>query len=278
MAYEHIVYEVTDGIATCTLNRPEHLNAYTPRMGIELRDAMYKAAGDDAVRAIVLTGAGRGFCAGADMQLLSAFSGAGGATAAAVGDMPTLEHAPPPGPLREDFQTEFGYLMAIPKPIVAAVNGPAAGVGFLLALFCDIRLASEKARMGAIFSRRGLVAEYGISWILPRLIGLANASDILFSGRLVGAEEALRMGLVSRVLPQQSFTSDAHAYATDLIAFSSPRSIRVMKRQLYEDQLRSLAESVEVATREMHESLGSEDFREGVAHFLEKRPPRFPGR
>lgn len=278
MAYKQIAYEVTGGIATCTLNRPEHLNAYTPRMGVELRDAMYKAAGDDNVRAIVLTGAGRGFCAGADMKLLSAFSGAGGATAEAVGDMPTLEHTAPAGPVREDFQTEFGYLVAIPKPIVAAINGPAAGVGFLLALFCDIRLASDNARMGAIFSRRGLVAEYGMSWILPRLVGLANASDILFSGRLVNAEEALRMGLVSRVFPQPAFAQQVHSYALDLVTLSSPRSIRVMKRQLYEDQLRSLAESVEVATREMHESLGSEDFREGVAHFLEKRPPRFPGR
>ncbi|MBI5505391.1 MAG: enoyl-CoA hydratase/isomerase family protein [Deltaproteobacteria bacterium] len=278
MGYEQIAYDVADGIATCTLQRPEHLNAYTPRMGVELRDSMYQAAGDSSVRAIVLTGAGRGFCAGADMKLLSAFSGAGGATAGAVGEMPAVEHAPPPGPIRPDFQTEFSYLLSIPKPIIAAVNGPAAGVGFVLALFSDIRLAGEKARMGAIFSRRGLVAEYGISWILPRLVGLANASDILFSGRLVDAAEALRMGLVSRVIPQSCFAQEVHAYARDLVALSSPRSIRVMKRQLYDDQLCGLAASVDVATREMHESLGSEDFREGVAHFLEKRPPRFPGR
>jgi len=278
MAYEHIVYEVADGIATCTLSRPEFLNAYTPRMGIELRDAMYCAAADDAVRAIVLTGAGRGFCAGADMKLLSAFSGAGGATASAVGDLPELEHAAPAGPIRPDFRTEFSYLLSIPKPVIAGVNGPAAGVGFVLALFSDIRLAGQKARMGAIFSRRGLVAEYGVSWVLPRLVGLANASDILFSGRLVDADEALRMGLVSRVLPQQGFAEQVHAYASDIVKLSSPRSIRVMKRQLYDDQLGGLAASVEVATREMHESLGSEDFREGVAHFLEKRPPRFSGR
>lgn len=278
MVYEQISYEIADSIATCTLRRPEFLNAYTPRMGIELRDAMYRAAADGSVRAIVLTGAGRGFCAGADMKLLSAFSGAGGATGVAVGQMPEVEHAAPPGAVRPDYQTEFSYLLSIPKPIIAAVNGPAAGVGFVLALFSDIRLAAEKARMGAIFSRRGLVAEYGISWILPRLVGLANASDILFSGRLVDAEEALRMGLVSRLIAQQSFMTQVYSYVNDLIAFSSPRSIRVMKRQLYDDQLGGLAASVEVATREMHESLGSEDFREGVAHFLEKRAPRFSGR
>jgi len=276
MSYEHISYEVSDGIATCTLSRPEHLNAYTPRMGIELRDAMYAAAADDAVRAIILTGAGRGFCAGADMKLLGAFSGAGRMTG--VDDLPEVTHPEPPGHIRPDFRTEYSYLLSIPKPVVAAINGPAAGVGFVFALFCDIRLAAASARMGAIFSRRGLVAEYGISWILPRLVGLANTNDILFSGRLVTAAEAERMGLVSRVIDDAVFHDEVRAYVRDLVRLSSPRSIRVMKRQVYEDQTNNLATSVEVAVREMHESLGSEDFREGVAHFLEKREPRFPGR
>lgn len=276
MSYEHITYETADGIATCTLSRPEHLNAYTPRMGVELRDAMYRAAADDDVRAIILTGAGRGFCAGADMGLLQSFSGAGGMTA--MDELPQVTHEPPPGPTRADFQTEYSYLMSIPKPVIAAINGPAAGVGFVFALFCDIRLASASARMGAIFSRRGLIAEYGISWILPRLVGLANANDLLFSGRLVGADEALRMGLVSRVIDDASFLAEVQAYAKDLVRRSSPRSIGVMKRQVYDDQLGTLAQSVEVALREMHLSLGSEDFREGVAHFFEKRDPRFTGR
>ncbi len=276
MSYEHISYEAGEGIATCTLSRPEHLNAYTPRMGIELRDAMYRAAADDDVRAILLTGAGRGFCAGADLKLLGAFSGAGRMTDA--GDLPEVTHPAPPGPIRPDFQTEYSYLLSIPKPIIAAINGPAAGVGFVFALFCDIRLAAASARMGAIFSRRGLIAEYGISWILPRLVGLANANDILFSGRLVTAAEAERMGLVSHVFDDEDFAVEARSYARNLVQRSSPRSIRVMKRQIYEDQSNTLAESVEVAVREMHESLGSEDFREGVAHFVEKRYPRFTGR
>jgi enoyl-CoA hydratase/carnithine racemase len=139
-------------------------------------------------------------------------------------------------------------------------------------------MASASARMGAIFSRRGLVAEYGVSWILPRLVGLANASDILFSGRLVDAEEAQRMGLVSRVIRNETFVAEVRDYAEALVASSSPRSIRVMKRQIYEDQLGSLEQAVSVAIKEMHESLRSEDFREGVAHFLEKRPPKFTGR
>jgi len=276
MSYEHITYEVTDGIATCTLSRPEQLNAYTPRMGIELRDAMFAAAADDAVRAIILTGAGRGFCAGADMKLLGAFSGAGRMTDA--GSLPKVTHPEPPGPTRPDVQTEYSYLLSIPKPIVAAINGPAAGVGFVFALFCDIRLAAASARMGAIFSRRGLIAEYGISWILPRLVGLANANDILFSGRLVTAAEAERMGLVSRVIDDATFMNEVRDYVRELVRRASPRSIRVMKRQIYEDQTGTLASSVEVALHEMHESLRSEDFKEGVAHFVEKREPRFSGR
>ncbi|MFN2377164.1 MAG: enoyl-CoA hydratase-related protein [Candidatus Binatia bacterium] len=279
MSYEHITYEVEGGIATCTLSRPEQLNAYTPRMGLELRDAMFAAAADDDVRVIILTGAGRGFCAGADLKLLGAFSGAGRMTD--VGDLPKVTHPErpePPGPIRPDFLTEYSYLMSIPKPVLAAINGPAAGVGFVFALFCDIRLAAASARMGAIFSRRGLIAEYGISWILPRLVGLANANDILFSGRLVGASEAERMGLVSRVIDDADFASEVRTYASELVRRSSPRSIAVMKRQVYEDQTNTLATSVEVALREMHASLASEDFREGVAHFVEKREPRFTGR
>jgi enoyl-CoA hydratase/carnithine racemase len=276
LSYEHITYEASEGIATCTLSRPEQLNAYTPRMGVELRDAMYAAAADDDVRAIILTGAGRGFCAGADMKLLGAFSGAGRMTD--TGDLPKVSHPEPPGPTRPDFKTEYSYLMSIPKPIIAAINGPAAGVGFVFALFCDIRVASASAKMGAIFSRRGLVAEYGSSWILPRLVGLANANDILFSGRLLTAQEAERIGLVSHVFDDADFAADARSYARDLVQRSSPRSIRVMKRQVYEDQTNTLAQAVEVALREMHESLGSEDFKEGVAHFLEKRYPKFTGK
>jgi enoyl-CoA hydratase/carnithine racemase len=274
--YQDLTYEVADGLATCTLSRPEHLNAYTPRMGIELRDAMYRAAADDDVRAIILTGAGRGFCAGADMGLLQSFSGAGGMTD--MDALPEVANEPPPGPTRADFQTEYSYLLSIPKPVIAAINGPAAGVGFVFALFCDIRFAAASARMGAIFSRRGLIAEYGISWILPRLVGLANANDILFSGRLVTATEAERMGLVSGVIDDESFLAEVRAYAKDLVKRSSPRSIRVMKRQVYEDQLGTLAQSVDTALHEMHLSLASEDFREGVAHFFEKREPRFTGK
>ncbi|HYC54924.1 MAG TPA: enoyl-CoA hydratase [Candidatus Binatia bacterium] len=276
MSYQQIAYEVADGIATCTLNRPEQLNAWTPRMQLELRDALYGAAADEEVRAIIITGAGRGFCAGADMKLLGSFSGSGRMTVEA--DLPHVVNEAPPGPVRPDFQTEYTYLLSIPKPIIAAINGPAAGVGFVLPLFCDVRLASASARMGAIFARRGLVAEYGVSWILPRLVGLANASDILFSGRLVDADEALRMGLVSRVIRNETFMGEVREYAQSIVANSSPRSIRIMKRQIYDDQLTTLEESVAVAVKEMHESLRSEDFREGVAHFMEKRPPRFTGR
>lgn len=277
MSYEEILYEVDRQVAVVTLNRPERMNAYTPRMGNEIRQALYEAADDEAVRVIVLTGAGRGFCAGADMKLLASFSSTGSASEAEQGSFPKVPLRRPKG-VREDFLTEYTYPMSLPKPVIAAINGPAAGVGFVLALAADLRFCSDSARMGPVFAKRGLIAEYGVSWLLPRLVGPANAADLLFSGRIVGADEALSMGLVNRVFADAVFLQQVLSYARSMAESVSPRSLRVMKRQLWDDQFSTLSESVDVAIEEMKLSLKSDDFREGVAHFVEKRAPKFTGR
>jgi enoyl-CoA hydratase/carnithine racemase len=273
MGYEQILCEVKDRIATVTLNRPDKLNAWTAVMGREVRQAMAEAARDEAVRVIVLTGAGRGFCAGADMQLLSGIVDAGRQEAAAetraVAADPTV---------RPDFRGPYAYFPTIPKPIIAALNGATAGLGLVISLYCDLRIAADTAVFTTAFSRRGLIAEHGVSWMLPRLVGLQRALDLLLSARKITAAEALAMGLVAQVRPAATMPEDVRAYARELADLVSPRSLQVMKRQLWEAQFQSLAEATAVADEEMRRSFAAEDFKEGVAHFVEKRAPRFTGR
>ena len=278
LAYQQILYEVSDRIATVTLNRPEKLNAWTGTMEGEVRAAMTAAENDDEVRAIILTGAGRGFCAGADMSLLSDIAAQGPTEDSDERAFRNSENTTRKAGIRPDFQRKYSYFPSILKPVIAAVNGPAVGLGFILTLYCDLRFASETARFGTAFARRGLIAEYGMAWMLPRLIGPANAFDLLFSARLVDAAEALRMGLVNRVLPQEGFADAVRAYAVELATQVSPRSLRVMKRQVYEAMFLNLEEAFAIAESEMFQSLRCEDFREGVAHFLEKRAPVFTGK
>jgi enoyl-CoA hydratase/carnithine racemase len=290
MAYEEIIYTVADRVATITLNRPNRLNAWTSLMAEEVRGAMYSAAEDDAVRVIVLTGAGRGFCSGADMatlenavdQGLSALTGTEtaqqGVTALTGTKTEAEREDKDTSNVRADFRKRYSYFPAIPKPIIAAINGPAAGLGLILTLYCDLRFASEKARFSTAFSRRGLIAEHGISWMLPRIVGLSNALDLLFSARMVDAQEALRIGLVDRVFPEEGLMEGVLAYATELVTSVSPRSLRVIKRQVYNAQFQTLAEATDVADEEMVLSIQSEDFKEGVTHFMEKRAPAFTGK
>jgi len=272
MGYEQILYEVRDRIATVTLNRPDKLNAWTSVMGREVRQAMDEATRDEAVRVIVLTGAGRGFCTGADMQLLSGIVDAG-VTA-------RVEEPRPDGDasVRADFRGPYAYFPMVPKPIIAALNGATAGLGLVISLYCDLRIAADSAVFTTAFSRRGLIAEHGVSWMLPRLVGLQNALDLLLSGRKFTAAEALAMGLVAQVHPAAALADSVRAYAGELAELASPRSIRVMKRQLWEAQFQTLAEATAAAGEEMRQSFGAEDFKEGVAHFVEKRAPRFTGR
>jgi len=241
----------------------------------EVRSAMEEAEGDDNARVIVLTGAGRGFCAGADMSLLKNVADRG--VDKSVRDR-ALASGSPNREARLDFQKKYSYFPAIGKPVIAAINGPIVGLGFVIALYCDLRWASEAARLCTTFARRGLIAEYGMAWMLPRLVGVPNAFDLLFSARTIDAAEALRIGLVNAVFPQENFPDQVQEKARELASTVSPRSVRVIKRQVYEGLFQSLAEAFETSEKEMLASLGSEDFKEGVAHYVEKRAPAFTGR
>ncbi|HEY5339172.1 MAG TPA: enoyl-CoA hydratase [Rhizomicrobium sp.] len=277
--FPDILYEVKDRVAIVTLNRPDRLNAYTGRMADSVKQAVSKAANDSGVRVIVLTGAGRGFCAGADMEVLSAHVSEGGnsATQIAPSDIDKT-FASSLGPnLDADFADaeRFGYFVRTKKPIIAAINGPAAGIGLIMALYADVRFAADKAVFTTAFAQRGLVAEHGISWLLPRLVGLANALDLLLSARKFGAEEALRLGLVNKVFPQDVFMENVMAYARMMAETVSPRSMAVMKAQVWKVNFQDFNEAIAVADAEMKTSLAHPEFKEGVAHFLEKRAPKF---
>ena len=278
MANQETVYTVSERVATITLNRPDKLNAWTAIMDQEVRASIYAAEGDPNVRVIILTGAGRGFCAGADMSLLGAIAQQG--LEGYRGPDSFLRNTSNGERLnvRPDFQKKYSYFPSIQKPVIAAVNGPAVGLGFILTLYCDLRFASETARFGTAFAKRGLIAEYGLAWMLPRLIGPANALDMLFSARLVDAQEALRMGLVNQVFPQDAFMQGVYSYAKDLANNVSPRSMGIIKAQVYNAMFQTLGEAFETSEEEMVKSLQCEDFKEGVAHFVEKRAPVFTGR
>jgi enoyl-CoA hydratase/carnithine racemase len=277
MANQDTLYQVAGRVATITLNRPDKLNAWTANMDQEVRAAMYQADADENIRVIILTGAGRGFCAGADMSLLNSISQEGLGARGQTGFLRNADNGERAN-VRPDFQKKYSYFPSLTKPVIAAVNGPAVGLGFILTLYCDIRFASEGARFGTAFAKRGLIAEYGLAWMLPRLIGPASALDMLFSARMVDAQEALRMRLVNQVFPQDTFLDHVNAYAVELANNVSPRSLRVMKEQIYNAMFQSLSEAFESSEEAMLQSLQCEDFKEGVAHFLQKRAPIFTGR
>ncbi|MDM9558742.1 enoyl-CoA hydratase [Bordetella petrii] len=270
MEYTELLYQRSDWIAIITLNRPRHMNALTRRLELELRDAIDRADDDPQVRAIMLTGAGKAFCAGMDMGELATLP---------PDDILDLSRMRPfDMNRRADYQTRYSYFPACSKPIIAAINGAAAGLGLVMALYSDFRYASDNAVFTTAFARRGLVAEHGIAWILSRVIGHARAADLLLSSRRVEAGEALQMGLVHRVLQQDMLHEQALALATALATEVSPRSLRIMKRQIWEAPFQGLAEAVRLANCEMVESLRSADFKEGIAHFVERRQPAFTGR
>lgn len=254
---EAVLYEVDDGVAIITLNRPDRLNAWNGPLGTGYFESLDRAAVDPDVRVIVVTGAGKGFCAGADMDVLQGIgNGSGNADSAAEGRPHT-------------------HAMTIPKPVIAAVNGAAAGLGLVHALACDLRFAAAGAKLTTSFARRGLIAEHGLSWTLPRLVGQAVALDLLLSGRVVLAEEALAMGLVNRVIAPEELMSETLAYARELATNCSPASMAVMKTQVYNHPQLPIDQALAESNTMMVNSLRQSDFNEGVASFLEKRSPSF---
>ncbi len=249
---------VQDGVAVLTLNRPDRLNAWTPEMGRAYFDSLAECAALEQVRVIVVTGAGRGFCAGADMENLQS-----------LGENGAEPSAGEPDPRPQS------YPLSISKLVIAAVNGACAGIGLVLALMCDLRFVAEGAKLTTAFARRGLVAEYGIAWILPRLLGPARALDLLLSGRVVLGEEAAALGLANRAIAPERLLDETLAYARDLAVNCSPASMAAMKAQVYADLERGLDGALAEAGRLMLGSFAQPDFKEGVASFMERREPRF---
>ncbi len=259
MSDDAVLYEVRDRTALITLNRPERLNAWNSAIHQGYFDSLDRAAADPEVRVIVVTGAGRGFCAGADMNVLQG-----------IGDNDGGEDSG-----REPDPRNHTHAMTIPKPIIAAVNGACAGLGFVHALACDLRFAAEGAKFTVAFSRRGLIAEHGCSWTLPRLVGQAVALDLMLSGRVFLAEEAKELGVVNQVFAPDELLDATMAYAKDLADNVSPTSMAVMKHQVYNHPMLPIGDALAESNQFMRESLRRPDFKEGVASFVEKRPPEF---
>lgn len=280
MVYEDLLYEIKDRVAVLTLNRPDKLNAWTAAMEKSIKSALAAAVRDDTVRVIVVTGAGRGFCAGADMNLLQKIKPANWedrelATAAREEDFDFRSGLGPD--VTPHYGGRFGYLFQVKKPIIVAINGPAAGLGLVFALYADMRFAGSDAKFTTAFAQRGLIAEHGISWLLPRLVGPANALDLLLSARKATAAEAERMGLVNKVFAQENFMGAVMDYAMTLAETVSPRSMAVMKAQIWKSLFQNFNEAVETGDSEMQASFATADFKEGVAHFVEKRKANFTG-
>ncbi|MEZ5549535.1 MAG: enoyl-CoA hydratase-related protein [Pseudomonadales bacterium] len=271
MNYQDILYRVEDPVAIITMNRPDNLNAFTNRMLAEIRHALAAAEQDPAVIGIVLTGAGRGFCAGMDMGALDALSSGGGERE----DLSALDANPGDPRLGPNFQVTFSYLLAIRKPLIAAVNGACAGLGFVFALLADMRFVERQAKFATAFAQRGLIAEHGASWLLPRMIGPGRALDILWSGRKFDGVEADRLGLAERLCDTGTALEQARTYIEELSKNVSPTSLRTIKAQVYRHLNMQLGESMEETNAWMAESLEQPDFKEGVKSFIERRPPAF---
>ena len=272
--YQSITLATVGAAAVLTLNRPDSLNAFTYPMMDEFRHALAAAEQNPAVTGIIITGAGRGFCAGMDMNALDTLS-ATGEEEDAASLKEKFRADPGDKSMGDDYGSGFTYLMTIRKPVIAAVNGACAGLGLSIALLCDMRFAAAGAKFVTSFSQRGLVAEHGQSWILPRIVGPSRALDLLWSSRRVLADEALSLGLVDRVCDDGASLKDALAYVEQLAASTAPVSLQVMKKQIYRHMNMSLGEAMAESNELMAASLVRDDFKEGVASFMEKRPPRF---
>ena len=256
MTDELVLTTRRNGVLLMTLNRPDRLNAWNNALEDQYFDLLDEAENDPEVRAVVITGAGRGFCSGADLD-----------------DLRLAETFDPDAPL--PTRRPRNYPMSLRKPLIAAINGAAVGLGLVEALYCDVRFASPSAKLITAFARRGLIAEYGISWLLPRVVGQSRTLDLLMSGRTVLGDEALRIGLVDYVVEPEQLVEAAMTYAVDLAANCSPTSMAIIKDQVRRDQESSLEDSIIRADSLMFESFVGADLKEGVASYSERRPPRF---
>jgi enoyl-CoA hydratase/carnithine racemase len=266
MSFQEIRYEVADHVLTITLNRPERLNAFTPTMGRELMEALDRADADDDVRAIIVTGEGRGFCAGADL--------------AAGGDTFDWRDREKDGEVPRDGGGQVALrIFDLTKPVIAAINGPAVGVGITMTLPMDIRLAAEEARVGFVFTRRGIVPEACSSWFLPRIVGISQAMEWVATGRVFSAEEALAGGLVRSVHPQSELLGAARALAAEISEHAAPVSVALARRLLWTMLgAEHPMDAHRADSRAMFARGQSNDAREGVTSFLEKREPEFADR
>lgn len=272
---ELVTFDVSDGVGVIRLNRPETLNALSIEMHDVLNEVFVQAYRSRQAKAVVFTGEGRGFCAGADMGFLSSLVESRGEAypIPRPGGEPVAAFAGIDEP--NELLTTYTFPLAMNKPIIAAVNGPAVGVGFILSACCDVRFVSDKAFFDTAFPQLGLVAEYGLAWLLPRLVGHGIASDILLSGRRVRAEEALEIGLANRVLPAEELFNTAVEYAQGIAASASAKATRLIRRQLRMAHHQSYSDATAQAWDMLTTCLREDDFQEGVSSFLERRAPKF---
>lgn len=274
MELKTIRYGVENQIATLTLSRPKRRNAWTGRMHMEYRHVLALAENDPAVRVIIVTGdpEGGAFCPGADAAAVTGHTEKGRYDGGTTADI-----ALPGYGVRPEFDATFAYHFGLTKPVIAAINGAVAGVGLVLACFADLRFAVAGTKFTAAHGKLNFPAEFGISWILPRLIGVTHAADILLSSRIFLAEDALRMGLLNQVLPADQLMPEVRAYAARLIASNSPGAVRMSKRQLYSDLHRPVNEAVMESEHLLNAAVSHPDASEGAAAWLEKRPPVWQG-
>ena len=270
--YEHILYEIDGRVATITMNRPDTLNALTSLMQAEIRHALDTSERNEEVIGTVLTGAGRGFCSGVDMTELGELSKAGKRSGSSFDHLKADPGNPDNDP---NYKSSPGYFLGLRKPLVAAINGACAGLGFSYATFCDMRFMDRKAKIVSSFSPRGLIAEHGTCWMLPRLVGPSNALDIFWSSRRILAEEAYHMGWANQVSEEGEVVADAQNYLKESAGTSAPISIMMMKKQVYKHMMSDFGDAMDETNRWMDESIADDDFKEGVASFVEKRPPNF---
>lgn len=272
MELKTILYDVSDGIATITLNRPHRMNAWTGRMHTEYRYQLQQADENPEVRAIVVTGSGKGFCVGADTQALEGHVEKGGY------DPGTPDQLAEPGQgVSKDFDASFAYHFGLTKPVVAAMNGPAAGVGLVLACFADIRFAVPGVKFTTAHGKLNFPAEYGLSWLLPRLIGLPRANDLLLTSRKFLSDEAYELGLLNRLISPEDLMTETYAYVREMIESVSPGSLRETRWQIYKDLHRDVASSVRESEALINSMSQQKDFQEGVAALMEKRKPEWTG-